>query len=146
LAKLIDELLRPPVVDELNFSNFEKVLKIAEKKGTFTALKELLDIETVSLYGAVDPFWQSTLKESVQVKFYHFTEHFCDYFDISKSEENKDIKEKIFEDMKTNDLSEEAVKPFLGIKHLLRCENKREEVEKKNWSENNYKCGIRNER
>jgi len=65
------------------------------------------------------------------VKFYHFTEHFCDYFDISKSEENKDIKEKIFEDMKTNDLSEEAVKPFLGIKHLLRCENKREEVEKK---------------
>jgi len=80
------------------------------------------------------------------VKFYHFAEYFLDYFNVTKSEENKDIIEKIFEDMKTNDLSEELVKPFLGIKHLLRCENKREEVEKKKRSENNYKCGIRYQR
>jgi len=106
-AKLIDELLKPPVVDELNFSDFEKVLKIAEKKGKFSDLKELLDNDTVRLYGAVDPFWQEKLKDQVQVKFYHFAEYFLEYFNVSKSEENKDSIEKIFEDMKTNDLSEE---------------------------------------
>jgi len=80
----------------------------------------------------VDPFWNKEIgKEIVQIKFFHFAEKFIDYFNVSKSEENDDIRTKIFDDMKTNELSEEAVKPFLGIKHLLRCENKKEETDRK---------------